>query len=82
MKPQASDIRSLVAGARLAFDDDPAGYFKKDQGKSPQDRILEQAMAIIGDAPRIRSDEGAVSPEDDRAAGRALFADLARSAVA
>jgi hypothetical protein len=82
VKPQASDIRSLVAGARLAFDVDPAGYRQEDQtGKSPQDRILERAIEIIGDAPRVRSDEVTVSPDDDRAAGRALFTSLGANAV-
>ena len=81
--PYASDIRCLVAGARLAFDENPAAYGMKDQyGKTPQDRILARSIAIIGDDPRIRDEERDVPPEDDRAAGHALFAELEQHGAA
>jgi hypothetical protein len=74
MAPQTRDIRCLVAGARLAFDADPVGYRATDEHRvGAHERILARAVETIGDAPRIRQAERDVKPEDDRAAGEALF---------
>jgi hypothetical protein len=69
-----------VAGARLAFDRDPAGYAtKRDSDENtPQQLILRQANAIIGDAPRHAGPESPTEAQD-RSAGRALYERLARA---
>jgi hypothetical protein len=79
--PQTADIRCLVAGARLAFDADPVRYGEKDEHRAgAQQRILEQAQRTIGDAPRFREEEQFVTPEEDRAAGLAIFERLLATA--
>ncbi len=78
----SGDIRSLVAGARLAFDTDPARYV--DEGErivGATRRIVQRALQTIGDAPRSAVADERVTPEDDRKAGEALFAQLEQLVV-
>ena len=78
-EPQSGDIRSLVAGARLAFDADPELYARVSERRvGAQQRIVDQAVASMGDKTRIRKVESDISSEDDRRAGQALFQRLVR----
>jgi hypothetical protein len=78
-EPQSSDIRSLVAGARLAFDADPELYAKVSERRvGAQQRIVDRAVAAMGDRTRVREVESEISSEDDRHAGQALFQRLVR----
>jgi hypothetical protein len=77
LEPVSGDIRCLVAGARFAFDTSPDAYVRETgAGIGAGQRILDRALNSIGDAPRSAPAERAVTPEDDRAAGKALFARL------
>ncbi|MFE9747261.1 hypothetical protein ACFYOT_20350 [Saccharothrix saharensis] len=67
--PSTSDIRSLVAGSRIAFQDAP------EQLSRSQAVILGRAQDTLDDKPR-RTDERATSAAD-RAAGAALFDQIA-----
>lgn len=72
--PQSGDIRTLVAGARLAFDADPELYGRvSDRRVGAQKRIVDRAVAAMGDQTRMRQAESEISDEDDRSAGQALF---------
>jgi hypothetical protein len=74
LAPQSTDITSLVAGARLAFDANPELYGKvTDQRLGAQRRIVERAVAAMGDKTRARTEEIEISTETDRKAGQALF---------
>ena len=78
-EPQSADIRSLVAGARLAFDADPELYAKISEKRiGAQQQIVNRAVASMGDKTRIREVESEISSEDDRSAGQALFQRLVR----
>jgi hypothetical protein len=78
-EPQSADIRSLVAGARLAFDADPELYAKVSEKRiGAQQQIVNRAVASMGDKTRIRQVESEISREDDRSAGQALFQRLVR----
>ena len=73
-EPQTADIRCLVAGARLAFDHDPELYgLVTEQRVGAQQRIVDRAVAAMGDKTRMRAVESEITPEADRSAGQALF---------
>lgn len=76
--PSSSDIRCLVAGARLAFDADPELYGTDQRQPGSQNQILAKAVSAIGDQPRMRDAEQQVTEDEDRAAGEALFDRLVR----
>ncbi|XVS66529.1 hypothetical protein ACQPYE_10850 [Actinosynnema sp. CA-299493] len=63
--PSTLDIRSLVAGSRIAFEEDPR------QAARSQSIILGRAQQAVNDKPR-RADERSTSATD-RATGAALF---------
>lgn len=77
LAPTSSDIRCLVAGARLAFDSNPDRFvLETEKVVGARRRILDRAVAVIGDAPRRSKAEENVTPADDQKAGEALFARL------
>jgi hypothetical protein len=81
--PQSGDIKSLVAGARIAFDANPDLYGRvTEQRRGAQRRIVERAVAAMGDKTRVREAETEISSEADRSAGLALFQRLIRGDVA
>jgi len=83
LSPPSGDVRTLVAGARLAFDADPEGYRRaRADGKTPQQLVLDRAEADRTDEPRAEEVAAGPGTDADRAAGAALFARLIRPATA
>lgn len=74
IQPQTADVRCLVAGARLAFDHDPELYgLVTEHRVGSQQRIVDRAVAAMGDKTRIRAAESEITAEADQSAGQALF---------
>ncbi|MEU4447272.1 hypothetical protein AB0K14_26975 [Actinosynnema sp. NPDC050801] len=72
-RPETSDVRSLVAAARLAFDRQPALFAPPPPGEvNAQDLILDKVAKAVGDGSRAGEDERAPAV-DDRAAGAELY---------
>jgi hypothetical protein len=67
-EPLTSSIRPLLAGARLAFEDEPRTYVEKNASQLVLG-VVEQDRAIRAGGPVAEVD---IAPPD-RAAGRALF---------
>jgi hypothetical protein len=69
-------VRALIAGVRLAYDADPAGFDRPrgPQGKTPQQLVLDQLRDLRDDNPRAEEVQRAPTADEDRAAGRELFA--------
>jgi hypothetical protein len=80
-RPETSDVRCLVAAARLAFDRRPAVFAPPPPGEvNAQDLVLDKVAKAVGDSSR--ADDGDERPVvDDRAAGAALY-DLIDSMIA
>jgi hypothetical protein len=83
-RTHSSDVRALIAGARLTFDAEPGCYDtpRGPQGKTPQELILEQILELRDDAPRAEETERSPGPEADRTAGRALFDRISKTIAA
>ena len=71
--PETSDVRSLVAAARLAFDRQPDLFAPPLPGDvNAQDLLLDKVAEAVGNASR--ADDGEERPvTDDRAAGADLY---------
>ena len=84
LDPPTGDVRALVAGARLAFDEDPEGYRKevRKDGSTPQDLVLARAKADRTDEPRAEEIASSPGSDADRRAGADLFARMIRPAAA
>ena len=72
-RPETSDVRCLIAAARLAFDRQPALFAPPPPGEvNAQDLVLDKVAKAVGDSSR--ADAGDVAPVvDDRAAGAELY---------
>ena len=83
LSPPSGEVRTLVAGARLAFDQDPERYRKASMGAStPQELVLARAKADRTDEPRAEEVDVSPGSDADRSAGAALFARMIRPATA
>lgn len=72
LPPPTTDVRALVAAARMAFDQDPAGFTAPRPGQlTAQELIVDRIVKSLGDKPR--SGRPAAHAVDDRAAGAALY---------
>ena len=71
----STDVRALVAGARLAYDAEPERYDKSrgPSKKTPQQLVLDRILELRDDAPRAAELAASPGHDADRAAGRALF---------
>jgi hypothetical protein len=76
LPPPSGEVRTLVAGARLAFDQDPERY--RDAARAgdptPQELVLARAKADRTDEPRAEEVAAGPGSDADRSAGAALFA--------
>ncbi|MCE6998162.1 hypothetical protein LZG04_25680 [Saccharothrix sp. S26] len=72
-RPETSDVRCLIAAARLAFDRRPAVFAPPPPGEvNAGDLVLDKVVKAVGDSSR--ADDGEAGPVvDDRAAGAALY---------
>ncbi|TQM85601.1 hypothetical protein FHX81_8095 [Saccharothrix saharensis] len=72
-RPETSDVRCLIAAARLAFDRRPALFAPPPPGEvNAQDLVLDKVAKAVGDGSR--ADHGDDVPAaDDRAAGVRLY---------
>ena len=72
-RPETSDVRCLIAAARLAVDRRPAVFAPPPPGEvNAQDLLLDKVAKAVGDG--TRADDGEERPVvDDRAAGAALY---------
>ncbi|PSL57193.1 hypothetical protein B0I31_102171 [Saccharothrix carnea] len=72
-RPETSDVRCLIAAARLAFDRRPALFAPPPPGEvNAQDLILDKVAKAVGDSSRAAHGEE-TSAVDDRAAGAELY---------
>ncbi|MER5266010.1 hypothetical protein ABTZ99_28380 [Actinosynnema sp. NPDC002837] len=72
-RPETSDVRCLIAAARLAFDREPALFAPPPPDRvNAQDLILDKVAKAVGDGSRADVGEGG-PVVDDRAAGAELY---------
>jgi hypothetical protein len=83
LSPPSGEARTLVAGARLAFDQDPEGYREpvREGDPTPQELVLARAKADRTDEPRAEEVDTSPGSDADRSAGAELFARLIRPAT-